>query len=318
MTILRDDDIAHLLTYGKVIPVMEGLLRSKRGDNVVHPPRYILPTEGGSLTFTVGEVIDKNVAGFRFYGSPKTTQLTVAVDTQSGEFKGLIIGTLIGVIRTACLNAVAIKYLARQDAQTLGVLGSGLQARHHALAALEVRDFKALRLYSRDPANAEACRHFIEARLPRGGVDISIEKSPEDLLRACDVLISATNSSTPILSAKDLRPGLHINNVGPKYSHKHELPQEAYDLADILTTDSIPQLFDTTGIGAALCTKGLERGELMGLEHYMSGFERRPEDITFFCSMGLAGSEVALADWVIEALKAEGHSGVYAALVAEP
>ena len=304
MEILYDRDIKDVLTYQGAIEVMDGLVRSMARQNVNHPPRHYFHTQKGSMTFTIGELLEEKVAGFRLYGSPKTTQLTLTMDTHTGEFKGLIIGKLIGVVRTACLNAVAIRHLARENAQTLGVLGSGFQARHHALAALEVRRFSKLVVYSRDPEKREAFCRFVEERLEGRELKIEMVDAAGAVVEESDVLICATNSGSPILEPGMLNKGIHINNVGPKYKDRSELPLEVYQMADVLTTDSLTQLYDTKGAGLICFDEIIPRDQIKGLENYTTAFNRPSDAITLFCSIGLAGSEVALANWVLERMKA--------------
>lgn len=305
MKILYDSEIEGVLTYAAAIKVLKKLLRSKLDQNVVHPPRHYFPTQKGALPFTIGELIQEQVAGFRLYGSPKSTQLTFCMDTHSGEFKGMIIGKLIGVMRTACINAVAMQYLARKDAEVLGVLGSGFQARHHALAALEVRDFKEIRVYSRNSENQQGFIRFVEEKAGKQGLNLRAVSKAEEAVKGCDVLITASNSPTPILEMDWLTKGLHINNVGPKHQQRHELPIEAYVQADVLTTDSLPQMTDPAGPGKVCFGARLPVDQIKGLEAYMEGWQRDQNLLTLFCSMGLAGSEVALADWILEEMEGE-------------
>ena len=310
MKILYDHDIKDFISYRGCIEILEELLYSKLRDNVVHPPREYFPTQKGAMIFTKGELIEEKVAGFRLYGGPKgpkSTQMTLVMDTHSGEFKGQIIGKLLGVYRTACINAVAIKHLSRIDSQRLGVLGSGFQARHHALAALEVRDIRELRVYSRDPAKRSDFIRFVEANSGRENLNIVSAESPEEVAEHSDILICATNSKTPILKTESLKPGLHINNIGPKYKGSHELPLDAYHKAEVLATDTLAQLFAGTGPGTVCFADTIPEQGISGLEHYMHAFERSPEAITLFCSIGLAGSEVALANWILEAMKEEAR-----------
>ena len=302
MRVLYDSDIESTLTYHGAIDVLERLMKSKIFQNVVHPPKSYFPTQKGMMTFTMGELIDEKVAGFRFSGSPKSTQLTLAMDTHTGEFKGMIVGDLIGVVRTACINAVAIKHLARKDAHVLGVIGSGFQAKHHALAALEVRDIKRIVVYSRSEENRQEFVRFLKERTAGKGIEIEALKAVASVVGESDILITASNSRTPLFNSKMLKKGLHINNVGPKYKGCAELPLAVYGQADILTTDSITQLYDWKGPGP-VCFEGIiPRNKVLGLENYMVDFERDPDSLTLFCSMGITGSALALANCVLESM----------------
>ena len=308
MKILFDKDIEDFISYRQCIKIMEGVIKSKLEDNVVCPPRDWFYNQKGSMVFTKGELIREGVAGFRVTNTPRTglpdcTQLTVTFDTYTGEMKGLVIGKLIGVYRTACINAVAIKHLSRKNASVLGVLGTGFQARHHALAALEVRDFKEVRIYSRNAENQNGFIEFVKKKAAKTNLQIISANSPEEVVENCDVLICATNSSVPILKTASIKKGLHINGIGPKYKDRSELSLFTVQKADIISTDSIKQLYCPTGPGAVFWAEDIPKEKVVGLEYYMSNFKRNENYITFFCSIGLSGTEVAFANWIIETVQ---------------
>jgi len=300
MKILYDNDVQAHLTYQKGIKILEDLLFSKLNKNVVHPPRDYFFTQKGALVFTKGELLHEKVAGFRLYAIPKAEQITVAIDTHTGGFKGIIIGKLLGIYRTACLNALAIKYLSRQNAQILGVIGSGMQAKHHTLAALEVRAIKKIRIYSRNIEKRKEFIQFIESHSKYKHLEIIAADSSEEVVANCDILICATNSPIPVFKTDALKKGLHINNIGPKYKSKHELSLDTYQKADLIATDSLIQLYDTTFLGAVCFTDSIPKENILELETCMTNFNRQEEAITLFCSMGLAGTEVAVANWLLE------------------
>lgn len=300
MKILYDHDIKPLLSYDTCIEILEKVLLSKANQQLISPPRDYFFTEKGALVFTKGELIQEKAVGFRLYAIPKKEQITVVIDTHTGGFKGIIIGKLIGVYRTACLNAIAIKYLARQDATVLGVIGAGLQARHHVLAALEVRKIDQLICYSRNPAKQENFIQFIQAESNYKNLTIIAATSSEEVVENSDILICATNSPTPILNTSAIKKGLHINNIGPKYQDRHELPLTTYQKANTIITDSIPQLYDATFLGDVCFKKEISEEEILSLENCMTNFNRKSDDITLFCSMGLSGTEVAIANWLFE------------------
>ncbi len=300
MKILYDHDIEPLLSYRTCIQILEKTLLSKASQQLISPPRDYFLTEKGALVFTKGELIQEKAAGFRLYAIPKKEQITVVVNTHTGGFKGIIIGKSIGVYRTACLNALAIKYLALKNATVLGVIGSGLQARHHALAALEVRAIDKLIVYSRNSEKRENFIQFIQAKSNNKDLMVIAAASPEEVAENSDILICATNSTTPILKTSAIKKGLHINNIGPKYQNRHELPLTTYQKANKIITDSIPQLYDAVFLGDICFKEIIPQKEILSLERCMTNFDRKPNDITLFCSMGLSGTEVAIANWVFE------------------
>ena len=301
--ILTDDDINRLLPMGRAIATIEGSLRAKNAGQLIAPPRFSVDADKGSLVFTAGaETAETHTIGFRVYDSfqsdaPGRTQLVAVFDCQTGAFKGLCVGVMIGALRTAAINAVAIKHMARPDVKRLGVLGSGLQARTHFQAAVLVRQFDSAMIYSPTANHRQA---FADELSHKTGIPITASASAEAVVRRAEVLICASNSPTPILDAGWLRPGTHINTIGPKFKDRHELPLEAARKSHTIVTDSLQQVdgYDTHA-SAYFLQNTAERKRMIELDEIVAGQRigrSSPDDLTLFCSVGLAGTEVVLAD----------------------
>ena len=113
--ILTDEDISKTLTMKHAINAIELSLRAKNEGKLIAPPRFLVGLKKGSLVFTIGaDTKNSNVIGFRVYDtfesdSPDRIQLVAIFDSRSGAFRGIVIGVLIGAMRTAAINAIAIK-----------------------------------------------------------------------------------------------------------------------------------------------------------------------------------------------------------------
>ena len=215
-----------------------------------------------------------------------------------GGFKGLIIGPLLGALRTAAINAIAIRHMARQDARNLGILGSGFQARPHLQAAMIARPFEHVKIYSPTASHREA---FAEEMREKAGIHVEAVQSAEDVVRHADVLIIATTSSTPVIDVSWLRPGIHINSIGPKFKKEQEISPQVAQKSTIIVTDSFAQAKGYSQSFFILDTPEFER--MIELSDVVSGKKKgrlSDADITLFCSVGLAGTEVMVAN---EALK---------------
>jgi alanine dehydrogenase len=307
--VLTDEDVSRMLTLEQAITVMERCMRAKAAGKLMALPRFTVGLDDGGLVFTAGaETQEANAIGFRVYDTfegPKKnkTQLVAVYDARDGALRGLVLGDLIGVMRTAAINAVAIRYMARPDAQTLGVIGTGTQARMHARAALAAGHFTRAMVYS---PNAEHRGDFAAEVSGYTGVPVETAASSQPVVSEADVLICATTSSTPVFDAGWLRPGMHVNTVGPKFKDAHELPIEAAHRSRVIATDSLAQVDAYPSPYFLLGTP--ERERMLALEEIVTGKQagrRSPEDITLFCSVGLAGTEVVLAD---ELLRLDGNS----------
>src|SRR5262245_29263948 len=130
---------------------------------LVAPARHIVSfPECGNLSFTIGGVGgEAALAGFRVYdtfdtaGAPHT-QIVAVWDARTGTLQGIILGERLGDLRTGAIGGLAIRHMARADAGTLGVIGSGAQARTQIMAAAAVRRLRAVRIYSRSEEKRRA------------------------------------------------------------------------------------------------------------------------------------------------------------------
>jgi len=114
------------------------------------------------LVFTAGAATAvEKVIGFRVYDTYANEldghqQLVCVFDSATGVFKGIVIGNLLGAVRTGAIAGVAIKVMARTDAERVAVIGTGIQARAQLEAAVAVRNIKQVRVFSRNHVNREA------------------------------------------------------------------------------------------------------------------------------------------------------------------
>ena len=144
-TVLTDDDVRRVLPMSAAVDRIESALREHAEGTLVAPPRFRVDVAKGALIFTAGAVThyDKAV-GFRVYDRFQEShashgQVVVVFDSDTGDFKGVIVGGHLGAMRTGAIGGVAIKHMARPDASRAAILGSGRQARTHLEAAAVVR-----------------------------------------------------------------------------------------------------------------------------------------------------------------------------------
>lgn len=307
--ILTDLDLTRLLTQEKMVSAMEQALEAHAYGALIAPPRFAVDTPRGGLVFTAGAETERaQVLGFRVYdtfasASPDRTQLVAVYDSETGGFRGLVVGILLGALRTAAINAVAIKHMARPDARILGVLGSGFQARRQVQAALAVRPFDEVRAYSPTMGHAAAFANEMSAALD---IPVIPGESAEDVVRRAHVLITATTSPTPVFEADWLRPGTHVNTIGPKYQDMHELSPEVARGSAVVATDSLDQVDAYPRPFFLAGTR--DRQRMVELGAIVAGHEpgrTSPDDLTLFCSVGLAGTEVILANTALTLARLE-------------
>jgi ornithine cyclodeaminase/alanine dehydrogenase len=201
----------------------------------------------------------------------------------------------LGQMRTGAASGVATKYLARQDANTLGLYGAGWQAESQLEAIAAVRDLQRIIVYSR---REESRKRFAQKMGERLGMEIETTHAPDEPA-AQDIVVTATSSREPVLLGEWLRPGAHVNAAGSNFLFKSEIDREVVRRASFVCVDSREEL----GLEAGDLVQPLETGLILPEAIYELGQviagqvegRRGPEDITVFASQGLALEDIAAA-----------------------
>lgn len=302
--VLANDDVARLVTMKQAVEAMEECFLAQAEGALIAPARFQVDSGMGALVFTAGAMTKRRkVVGFRAYnaraGLAAGGHLTAVFDSENGALVGIITGELLGAVRTGAIGGVAVKHLSRPDSRRLGIIGTGIQARTQLEAAVCVRQFDSVKVYSRDAENRQRFADEMRARL---SLNITSVGSAEEAVRDADVLVSATPATSPIYQASWLKPGVHINALGVKFKKAHEIGLDVVERSGTVVTDSLAQVNAYGDTFLLADTPHQER--LIELSEVVAGKRKgrtSPADITLFCSMGLAGTEVVLADRVFQA-----------------
>ncbi len=295
MIVIDDAEVRRTLSPELAVDAIREALAALHDGRLAAPPRVRAELGDGTLTFTAGRLAGVGY-GFRVYDTQPTKdadQATVVFDDHGGHVLGVVTGTWFGDARTGAIGAVAVDLLADPDAGSLGVVGTGAQAWSQVWALRAVRTLHQVRVFSRDPGRrgrfAQRCRD--ELGLPADAVT-----NARAAVEGADVVVLATRSGTPVIEAGWVRPGAHVTTVGPKEVGRHECPVDLATRAAVLATDSLAQL--DAYPGPYFLTGTPERERMVSLAAVQAGEVARPADptaTTLFCSVGLAGTEVAVA-----------------------
>jgi ornithine cyclodeaminase/alanine dehydrogenase-like protein (mu-crystallin family) len=203
------DALAHAhadLSAGRAsMPTRIGAQVAERDAVLAAMPAY-LPS-AGALTTKLVTLFPEN-AGTRL---PTHQAVIVAFDPETGEPLALLDGTAITAVRTGAASALSVRLLAPEDASTLAILGSGVQARSHARAIARVRRLQTIRVASREPEAVEALVGELRDEL---GVDVEAAGSYEEAVRGADLVAATTHSPQPVVEREWLEPGAHVTSVG--------------------------------------------------------------------------------------------------------
>ncbi|MEV1329003.1 ornithine cyclodeaminase family protein [Micromonospora costi] len=300
MTVLfSDTEVSAALDAATTVDAMRAALLAAYDGRLVAPPRASASLGGGRMVLTAGHLTGEWY-GYRSYdtfGHPESQQLVVLHDARSGAVRAVAVGEELGSRRTGGLGGVAVDALARPDAATLGVIGSGRQAWTQVWAAAAVRPLREVTVYSRSAARREAFAARVGAEL---GVAARAVDDPAAAVTGRDVVVLATTSPTPVLDAAHLSPGTHVNAVGFKQRDRAEFGPDLLAAADVLATDSPAQA--RAYAPPMLAAEPPYADRLRDLGAVLAGAEvgrTAPEQISVFCSVGLAGTEVFLLDRLV-------------------
>ena len=154
-------------------------------------------------------------------GLPTVTSVYLFSDYETGEPLAVMDGTYLTGVRTAAGSAVATRLLARSDARSLGVFGTGVQARFHVEAIRHVRPIERVLVCGTSPEKGQAFAAWV-----REATGLAAETASAEDVSACDILAACTTSSTPVVVDAAVRPGAHVNAVGAFTPSTRELPTE--------------------------------------------------------------------------------------------
>src|SRR5438067_10492513 len=295
---LNEEQVRGHLRMADLIPAMEKALIDFSAGKVTQPVRSVinLGPPGGFLGLMPAHTADGlGLKAVTFYpsnaerGIPTHMATIFLVDPETGTPLAVMDGRLITEMRTAAVSAAATKLLASPDAKVLAILGSGVQARSHVEALRLVRQFEESRVWSPTIEHAKRFAQEIGATA----------MSAEEAVRGADVIVTATNSKTPVLKGAWLNPGCHVNAIGACRPDWRELDDQA--ISNVVFVDSREGALKESGDVILSSAKiYAELGEALA-----GKVPPRATDTTIFKSLGMAVEDITAATLVYQSVTAE-------------
>jgi len=301
---ISEEEVLRDLTMPVAIEMVERSFRQlAEGTAVNHPRRRVVLPTGAILHYMAGG--NPDYFGIKVYSShPKTGAHFQFLLYKSAD--GLPLATIeanhLGQIRTGAASAVATKYLAREDAGVLGVIGSGFQAETQVWAISQVRNLREVRVWSR---RAEKRSAFAQRCSEQFGLNVSAVECAREAVEGADIVVTATSSKDPVLETAWIAPGTHVNAMGSNWLTRRELPSDlVMDVADLVAVDSVEDarlesgdLMIPLAERAGAVFRAVEFGDIVaGKTPGRTGAKA----ITVFKSNGLAVQDVAVAGYLFE------------------
>jgi ectoine utilization protein EutC len=169
-------------------------------------------------------------------GLPSQSGQMLVVSAETGFLQGVLLDNgYLTQVRTAAAGAIAARYLAPEKADTVGVIGCGVQARFQMEALSLVRPFRTILMYSLDPPEREQA--YIDDMKRLLGTEVRRAESCEEVVRGSSIVVTTTPARGGYLEADWLHEGLHITAMGSDAEDKQELRPEVLARADLLACD---------------------------------------------------------------------------------
>jgi alanine dehydrogenase len=311
---LTEQDITQLLTMEDALAAVEAVFKAQATGAATNESRRRVRAAGATLHVMSGAVADfggfAGLLGLKAYSlTRRGARFHVSLyDAASGQLLALLEADKLGQMRTGAASGVATKYLARADAKTVGLYGTGWQARSQLAAVCAVRRIESVKVYSRAAENRERfCAEMsAELKLP----DIQPVAQPEAAADGAEILITITTAREPVLPGAWLQPGTHINAAGGNSLLRRELDDEAIKRAALIAVDSKEQARIEAGELVAAVEKGALTWERVHELRYVVNGDlpgrKSAAEITLFKSLGLAIEDIATAAVVYQRAKERG------------
>lgn len=321
---LSAEDVRRAFPMKLAVEAMKEAFLQISGGKTVAPPRTSLevPEHNGDTlimpvyapkTKLVGlklaALYDKNPA----QGLPLLQALILVMDATTGTPLAVMNGADITAIRTGAASGAATDLLARKDAEVAAIFGAGVQGRTQLEAVCAVRSIRQAFIFDPNPGRAADFAREMSAQL---SITVKVGKSPA-ALREADIICTATSSSEPVFSDRDLKAGVHINAIGSYKPHKREVPEETVVRAKVFV-DQVEACLEEAGDIIIPLKEGLitlnhicaEIGETLSGK---KGGRTSAEEITLFKSVGNAVQDLVSAAKILESAR-EMDLGIEVAL----
>jgi alanine dehydrogenase len=302
---LSEDDVKQLLDLDDLLRALAEGFKALTLGQVCAPPRNEVTVPAGFVlgmpAYTPGsQIVVKLVSVFNGnhqLGLPGHLALLCLFDPETGATRALMDGTYITAMRTAGGAALSAQWLAREQAQTLAIIGAGVQGEAHLRMLSRVRAFTEIRVSSLSFNDAQRV-----AALDSRAVAVA---AAEEAVRGADVVCLCTTASQPVVDHAWLAPGTHLSSVGympPAGELAREILQHGRLFVETRQA-FLPPPVGCAELAGLAPARGTELGEVL--------LGRRPgrqseAELTVYKSMGHAMEDMVAANRVYERAKREG------------
>ncbi|MDJ0795585.1 MAG: hypothetical protein QNJ51_01910 [Calothrix sp. MO_167.B12] len=308
--ILSADDVRAVLPMPQAIDAVKTAFAQLAANQATVPLRSPIATDKGitllmpaylhqtqDLGIKIVSVYDQNPE----LGLPTVTATVLLLDPQTGQPKAFMDGNSLTALRTGAAGGLAAKLLARQDGKVVALFGAGVQARVQLQGVMAVRTIEQVNLISRTKASAE--KLGAEIATWSNPPVVNLVTTPQQAIINADIVITATNSTTPLFDGNDLKPGTHITAVGAFTPQMRELDDITVQRARIVVDSRTACLAEA---GDIIIPQAKIDGELGEIINGVKSGRHSQEEITCFKSVGVAVQDAVVGAAILAGAEVKG------------
>jgi len=298
--IIGESQTRKLIDMAQAIRLLEGMFRDRAAGKLRSLPRRRLKGSEKQLNLMASWHEDWDLICLRSYAA-KANTITL-YNGRTGQIQAIINMGYMSSLRTGAATGVAAKHLAPPHAKTLGVIGPGWQATFQVEAVTRTCPIEKVIVYGRAPSKR---KEFIRQMKKAIDVDWRESDSVDAVESEADILVVATDSTTPVSFGKALKNNVLVASIGANQPVKHEISNDLICAMDYIVTDDLPTARGDSGDLIAACEAGITGWEaIVPLQSVVvQGVPQpRPKKI-LFQSNGIADEDLAVGRYVLEQVK---------------
>ncbi len=306
--VLGSDELAEAIPLSLVIDAVEHAYRLAGTGALEQPPRVPLQQAGVRTFLHLMPAMSGSagIAGVHVYtggnrGADVPQKLTVLFRTEDGALRAMIESSWLSWARTGATGAVATRHLARPDADVLGIIGAGRQARAQLQAIAASRQIRRAYVFS---PTAERRQAFARDMTRATGVEVEPLDSADAVVARSDIVSTATTAREPVFDAAAVHAGLHVNAIGAHYPDRREIDGPTIARALLFADEPERSNLEDGELALAIADGTLEPGTAAtSLASVVAGTtrgRRSADDVTVFLSGGLGSEYVLVAGAIVD------------------
>jgi len=309
---LSTEDVRKALDMEETIAAMKEAFRQLSQGEAVMPLRTVVevPRHNGLTLFMPAYLPARDEMAVKFVsvfndnpsqGLPLIHALVVVMDAKTGMPRAIMDGGYLTAFRTGAASGAATEFLAREDAETVAIIGAGVQGRTQLQAVCAVRPIQEAWIYDLVPEQAD---EFVLKMKQKLSIQIRVAEYPGQAVKQADIICTATTSSKPVFEDRDIKPGSHINAVGGYTPQMREIPSETVVRSKVVIDHHEASLTEAGDLlipmKEGLVSKDHIFAELGEIAAGIKPGRESQEEITLFKSVGLAIQDVAIANLALK------------------